>query len=307
MPPPVQEPLLNSLDHSIRLPMFEGPLDLLLFLIRKNELDIHDIPIESVTRQYLDVLHAMERLDLDIAGDFFVMAATLMYIKSRLLLPKHEQDAQPPDREEDEHLDPRWALVQQLLEYRKIKDAAAGLQILIARGQNLLPRLYQENDDDRERRPLQPGDRIELWNTFNLVLRRLAEKMVLGEIHQDQVTVADRMEHILKVRATHRRFTFTGLLPEHPSLVMIVATFLAVLELARLRQVGLAQTEDFSDIEITRRDDVLPAPAFDGEAESAILPESEPPAAPVAATADADLAEPEAAAPPADTEVKAQI
>jgi len=263
----VQEPLFHSLDQPIRLPVFEGPLDLLLFLVRKNELDIHDIPIGEVTRQYLAVLHAMEKLDLDIAGDFFVMAATLMYIKSRLLLPKHEQDAQPDGAEDDEHLDPRWHLVQQLLEYQKIKDAAAGLQDLIARAQDYIPREFHERDEDRLHRPLEPADRIELWNTFNLLLRRLSEKMTHGEIHRDHVTVADRMEFILQRLAVEPRFTFTSLLPEHPSAVLIVATFLAILELTRLRQMELAQSADFQDIDIMRREE---APA----ATNALVPSS---------------------------------
>lgn len=263
MPSPLQDTLWQSADHPIRLQVFEGPLDLLLFLIRKDELDIHDIPIESVTRQYLAILHAMERLDLDVAGDFFVMAATLMYIKSRLLLPRHEQAAQPTGEEDDDHLDPRWEIIQQLLEYKKIKDAAAGLSTLITRTQDLLPREYRDADSPAwENRPLQPTDRIEIWNTFNLVLRRLSEKMTLGEIHADHVTVADRMEHLLALRETHSRFTFTSLLPEHPSLVFIVATFLAILELARLRKLTLAQTTDFADIEISRREDTdTPAPS----------------------------------------------
>lgn len=254
----VQEPLLQTLDQPIRLPVFEGPLDLLLFLIRKNEIDIYDIPIGEVTRQYLEIIHAMEKLDLDVAGDFFVMAATLMHIKSRLLLPKHEQDAQPLEGENDEHLDPRWGLVQQLLEYEKIKEAAAGLQTLIARAQNMFPREYRESDEDRLLRPLAPADRIELWNTFNLLLRRLSEKMVHGEIHRDHVTVADRMEFVLHRCEREGAFTFTSLLPEHPSAVLIVATFLAILELTRLRKLDLRQTADFSDIEILKREEAPP-------------------------------------------------
>ncbi|HVY69989.1 MAG TPA: segregation/condensation protein A [Verrucomicrobiae bacterium] len=255
---PVQEPLLQTLDQPIRLPVFEGPLDLLLFLIRKNEIDIYDIPIGEVTRQYLEILHAMEKLDLDVAGDFFVMAATLMHIKSRLLLPKHEQDAQPLGEDEEEHLDPRWGLVQQLLEYQKIKDAAAGLQVLIARAQEMLPREFRISDEDRLSRPLEPTDRLELWNTFNLLLRRLSEKMVHGEIHRDHVTVADRMEFVLQRCEHEASFTFTSLLPERPSSVIIVATFLAILELTRLRKLDLRQTVDFSDIEITRREEIPP-------------------------------------------------
>jgi segregation and condensation protein A len=207
------------------------------------------------------VLRAMEQMDLDVAGDFFVMAATLMYIKSRLLLPKHEQDAQPMATEEDEHLDPRWQLVQQLLEYQKIKEAAGGLQELIARAQDYIPREFRERDEDRLHRPLEPADRIELWNTFNLLLRRLSEKMVHGEIHRDHITVADRMEYILQRLTTESRFTFTSLLPAHPGTVFIVATFLAILELARLRQLELAQSADFQDIDIFRHEETPALPS----------------------------------------------
>ncbi|HLP25943.1 MAG TPA: segregation/condensation protein A, partial [Acidobacteriota bacterium] len=101
--------MVAEADYRIKLPVFEGPLDLLLFLIRKNELDIYDIPIESVTKQYLEVLYAMKELELEVAGDFFVMAATLMEIKSRMLLPKHQQAIDP--NADDEELDPRWELV----------------------------------------------------------------------------------------------------------------------------------------------------------------------------------------------------
>jgi len=112
-------------DYRIKLPVFEGPLDLLLFLIRKNELDIYAIPIDTVTRQYLEVIYAMKELQLEVAGEFFVMAATLMEIKSRMLLPRHQQ-AVDPNAEEDD-LDPRWELVHQLLQYKKFKEASSQL------------------------------------------------------------------------------------------------------------------------------------------------------------------------------------
>src|SRR5437764_7598520 len=129
-------PVVPDSDYRIKLQVFEGPLDLLLFLIRKNELDIYDIPIESVTRQYIDALRAMQQLDLDLAGEFFVMAATLMEIKSRMLLPKG-QHAVDPNAEEEE-MDPRWELVHQLLQYKKFKDAAAQLNALAVTRQNLM-------------------------------------------------------------------------------------------------------------------------------------------------------------------------
>ena len=234
-------------EYRIKLPVFEGPLDLLLFLIRKNELDIYDIPIEQVTRQYLEVIYAMKDLQLDVAGEFFVMAASLMEIKSRMLLPKHQQAVDPNATEEDD-LDPRWELVHQLLQYKKFKEAAGTLGALARDAQDLLPRPGSAFVPAVER-PLRHVDRIELWGSFNLVLRRLAEKLVIGEIHAEQVTVSDQMELILARLQTQRRFAFSSLFDSKISLRRLVATFLALLELARLRQLTLEQTADFDDID----------------------------------------------------------
>jgi len=232
-------------DYRIKLPIFEGPLDLLLFLLRKNELDIYDIPIAEVTKQYLDVLYAMKELSLEVAGDFFVMAATLMEIKSRMLLPKHQQAVDPNADEDD--LDPRWELVHQLLQYKKFKEAAGNLARMSLDAQNRLSRPESAFAPASER-PLQHVDRIDLWNSFNLVLRRLAEKLVVGEIHAEQVTVADRMEYVLERIKTRKSFVFTELFEEKITLRRLVATFLAVLELTRLAKLRLEQTEAFADI-----------------------------------------------------------
>jgi segregation and condensation protein A len=241
-------------DYRIKLQVFEGPLDLLLFLIRKNELDIYDIPIESVTRQYIDALHAMQQLDLDLAGEFFVMAATLMEIKSRMLLPKGLA-AIDPNAEADE-MDPRWELVHQLLQYKKFKEAASSLRDLITRRQDLMERYVSSLSVDPLERPLQGIDRIELWNTFNIVLRRLAEKLIVGEIHDEQVTVSDQMEWLLVRGRTEKSFVFSQLFAEHISLRRLVATFLAVLELTRLRRLRLQQDETFADIVCTFVDEI---------------------------------------------------
>lgn len=229
----------------IRLPVFEGPLDLLLFLIRKNELDIYDIPIESVTRQYLQALRAMQALDLDLAGEFFVMAATLMEIKSRLLLPQGEHAVDPAA--EDDEGDPRWELVYQLLQYKKFKEAAAELDALSLTRQNLFARRVPSRVDSAAR-PLQAVDRIELWNTFNLVLRRLAEKLVVGEIHDEVVTVADQMAWLLGHLAERPGFVFSELFPEGTTLRRLIATFLAMLELTRIHKLRIRQHESFGDI-----------------------------------------------------------
>lgn len=244
----MEEGLFPSHDHPIRLPIFEGPLDLLLFLIRKNEVDIYDIPIAEVTNQYLAVLEQMETLNLEIAGDFFVMAATLMYIKSRMLLPKKDQGPELQEEEEDEDIDPRWELIQQLLEYRRVKEASATLQELIENAHDLIPRKHDGDSAALEPRPLQPVDRIALWNTFNQVLRRLTERMIVGEIHDEVITVSEQMEVILNRLHRGGRFSFTSLFPERPSLPLVVASFLAVLELARLNQISIEQDENFSEI-----------------------------------------------------------
>ena len=240
-------------DYRIKLPVFEGPLDLLLFLIRKNELDIYAIPIDTVTRQYLEVIYAMKELQLEVAGEFFVMAATLMEIKSRLLLPKHQQ-AVDPNAEEDD-LDPRWELVHQLLQYKKFKEASGRLGEMATGAQDMLARPASAFAPASER-PLRHVDRIELWNNFNLVLRRLAEKLVVGEIHAEHVTVADQMEVVLARLQTHRAFAFSSLFDGRISLRRLVATFLAVLELTRLHKLTLQQDEAFTDIQCTAVDEI---------------------------------------------------
>ncbi len=246
--------MVPDADYRIKLPAFEGPLDLLLFLIRKSELDIYDIPIEAVTRQYIDVLHSMQQLDLEIAGEFFVMAASLMEIKSRMLLPKGH--AAVADDADDDAMDPRWELVHQLLQYKKFKEAAGGLAALAQFEQDKLPRRVIEQAVSDEDRPLKPVDRIELWNAFNIVLRRLAEKLVVGEIRDEQVTVSDQMETLLQKLQTTKSFVFSDLFPERTTLRILVATFLAVLELTRLRKLNIRQDDAFTDIICTAAESV---------------------------------------------------
>lgn len=220
---------------------------MLLFLIRKNEIDIYDIPIESVTKQYVAVLRSMQQLDLEVAGEFFVMAASLMEIKSRMLLPKGQQ-AVDPNADSEDDMDPRWELVHQLLQYKKFKDAAAQLAEMARLQRDIMERQLSNRPSDSLDRPLRGVNRIELWNTFNQVLRRLAEKLVVGEIHDEVVTVADQMEWLLERMRAEKTFVFSGLFETGVSLRRLVATFLAVLELTRLRKMRLRQNEAFTDI-----------------------------------------------------------
>lgn len=251
--------MVPDADYRIKLPVFEGPLDLLLFLIKKNEIDIYDIPIVSVTRQYIDVLHSMQQLDLEIAGEFFVMAATLMEIKSRMLLPRGQAAVDPNATEEE--MDPRWELVHQLLQYKKFKEAAAKLDELAVFQRDLLARHVSELAAAESDRPLKNVDRIELWNAFNIVLRRLAEKLVVGQIQDEQVTVADKMEEILGFIQTRKKFVFTDLFEgQEVTVRLLVATFIAVLELTRLGKLRVRQNDAFTDIECSAREDGAPPP-----------------------------------------------
>ena len=246
--------LIKVPDLPIRLPVFEGPLDLLLYLIRRNEVDIYDIPISEVTAQYMTILRKMEQLNLEVAGEFFVMASTLMYIKSRMLLPRNEQKDEETSDDEDD-LDPRWELVQQLIEYRKFKEAASSLETMINQAQTFTPRDFADDKDQPEERPLKYSDRIEVWNMFNQVLRRLSERMVVGEIHDEQITVADCMERIIHTLKTRQRFQFTELFDEQVTITQLVSTFIAMLELTRLRKLSLEQNVPFGDIDCIRVDE----------------------------------------------------
>lgn len=246
--PQYSDALVRSYDHVVSVPAFEGPLDLLLFLIRKNEIDIYDIPIESVTRQYIDMLRQMETQHLELAGEFFVMAATLMAIKSRMLLPKEQQKSSAEDEDEPGH-DPRWELIQQLVEYKRFKEISAKIDHLAETALANIPRMGGAEAITESERPLRPSDRIEIWNAFNQVLQRLSERIVVGEIHADLVTVADRMALILERIKTVESFSFMELCAESGyHLNTIVASFLAILELARLREIDLVQSELYGDI-----------------------------------------------------------
>ena len=259
----MEEALIPDNDFAIKLPSFEGPLDLLLYLIRRSEVDIYDIPIERVTEQYIDTLRSMETLDLEVAGEFFVMASTLMYIKSRMLLPKKDQGAN--EDVEDDDVDPRWELVQQLLEYRKFKEAAEDIRLLILNSNDLIARVGPRDALEAIERPLKPVDRVDLWNTFNQVLRRLAERIDEGQINAEQVTVADRMELVLLRIRDNASFLFSELFESSTTITTIVATFLAVLELTRLDKISLKQDRAFGDIRCER---VEAAPSLENSIDS---------------------------------------
>ena len=232
----------------MKLEVFEGPLDLLLYLIKRDEIDIHDIPIEHITKQYLDFMELFKMLDLDVAGEFVVMAANLIYIKSRSLLPA---SVQPPEEETDEE-DPRWELVRQLLEYKKFKEAAAHLHDREAAREGVFPRVVADPAEQVER-PLGEVSVFDLINAFNKILKRLDNKKEdLREIFEENYTVADKIDLILKIAAPGVSLRFTELFSGAASRAEVVITFLALLELIRLKQLRCVQPEAFGEIEIAR-------------------------------------------------------
>jgi len=237
-----------SQEYKVKLEVFEGPLDLLLYLIKRDEIDIYDIPIEHITKQYLEFMDMFKMLDLDIAGEFVVMAANLIYLKSRSLLPV---SVQPPEEEADEE-DPRWELVRQLLEYKKFKEAAAHLHDRETAREGVFPRLAVGAEEAVER-PLGDVSVFDLINAFNKILKRLDDKKEdLREIFEENFTVSDKIDLILKITAPGFAMKFTELFSGAASRSEIVITFLALLELIRLKQLRCLQSEAFGEIEVSR-------------------------------------------------------
>ncbi len=238
-----------SEEYKIRLDVFEGPLDLLLYLIRKDEIDIYDIPIEQITAQYLQYLDLMQMLDLNIAGDFLVMAATLLMIKSRMLLPEEERAVAEGEEGEE---DPRWELVRRLVEYKKFKDIA---QFLRDRALDREDVFGRENADaqlgPKSEVPLQEVGIFDLLDAFNRALSRVKSED-LREIFAERFTVSEKIDDILsRIRETPRLSLsqlFEGMNSRHE----IVVTFLAVLELIRLRHLTVRQAVQFGEIIIER-------------------------------------------------------
>ncbi len=239
--------MLERNDYKVELEFFEGPLDLLLYLIKKDEVDIYNIPIERITTQYMEYLSVMRMLDLNIAGEFIVMAATLMLIKSRLLLPPEER---PETEAEEEGEDPRWELVRQLVEYKKFKDAAGLLQQREAQEEDIFGLGGEPVTEDADGElSIEDVSIFDLIRAFNDVLKR-AKPEQIGEIHRDHFNVPDQIDYVLRAVARERTVRFTDLFGAMASRNEIICTFLALLELIRLRQICVAQDRPFGDISI---------------------------------------------------------
>jgi segregation and condensation protein A len=237
--------------YKVKLDVFEGPLDLLLYLIKKNEVSVYDIPIKLITEQYLGYIEMMRELDLDVAGEFLVMASTLIHIKSRLLLPRQEPVSGEGDAEED----PRETLVRRLLEHQKYKAAAELLhdRETLRSAQFIRPdaRVAEAAGDEYE--PELEVDLFSLMAAFRGVLERASRRprMVLPP---EQLSIQDRMDQLLARLSESEACGFEELFADGDgSRPFMIVTFLALLEMIRLRQIRVFQSGGFGPIRVYKR------------------------------------------------------
>ena len=239
------------MSYEVKLDVFDGPLDLLLYLIKKDEINIYDIPIAYITEQYLSYIEMMKSLDVNIAAEYLVMAATLMQIKSRMLLPR-------PSVDSEEEEDPRRELVQQLIEYQKFKEIASVLRDRELERQEWFSRHnIPEIDEAFEDVDIVLNNNVfELLTAFSRALQSIPEDIV-HEVLVEHYSVEDKMHTLLHLLLEHKHIRVNALFSQARSRVELVAIFLAVLELTRLGEILLKQDGIFGDIEIYRNEQVI--------------------------------------------------
>lgn len=241
----------------VKLQVFEGPLDLLLHLIEKNKIDIYDIPIVEITNQYMEYIRAMQKEDMNIMSEFLVMAATLLDIKCRMLLPKEVNE----EGEED----PRQELVEQLLEYKMYKFMSYELRDRELDGDRVMYKASTIPDEVKSYVPPVDLDAllgdltlVHLNRIFKEVMRRQENKLdpvrsKFGKIEKEEVTLPDKLEYVTEYARTHRKFGFRTLLKRQSSKVQIVVTFLAILQLMKEGVIFIEQDQPFDEIIITSK------------------------------------------------------
>lgn len=238
------------MSYNISLPAFEGPFDLLFHLIDKNEVDIYDIPIAHITSQYVEYLEVMQNLDLEVTSEFLVMAANLLAIKAKMLLPK------PPKEKEDQEpeVDPRDELVERLLEYKKFKIVADQLK----EREKTWEKVYTRPNEEEmylhffsEENPLEGITMDKLLDALRDVLERLDEREFVGEVPREEFSIRDKMKEISRrLVFSPNGIVFRELFLGRASKVEVVVTFLALLELIKLRKISIYQSKMFGDIMI---------------------------------------------------------
>ena len=242
--------------YQVKLENFEGPLDLLLFLIKEHEVDIYDIPISMVTQQYLQYLELLKLLDLEVGSEYLLMAATLLRIKSKMLLPRR------PEEDEDEAADPREELVQRLLEYRQFKEAAGVLNEHQDRSADVFYHPATENWDEElngvETLDTRLAGNLNLWDllqAFKFTLDRVSDDFD-RTVERETISIEERMDDILDNLKKRKNLFFSSLFQEELSRSFLIITFLALLELIRQNRVAFQQTDSLGEIWLTLSDSV---------------------------------------------------
>jgi len=234
--------------YTVKLNDFEGPLDLLLFFIKRDELDIYDIPIAKITREFLEYLHYMESLDLEVAGEFLVMAAELMQVKVRLLLP--------PEPGEEEEEDPRANLVKRLVEYKRFKELAGHMSIAEDERKKVYERGYHDADEKvmpvrEDEDLLRDVSLFDLIASFKFAMDRMPKRMV-HEVIRLNVSIDEQIAFLTDFFARRSEATFSELIGGMEEKIRIVVTFLALLDLIRGKQLIVRQTNPFGELSIMR-------------------------------------------------------
>lgn len=241
--------------YKIKLPIFEGPFDLLLYLIRKHEIDIYDIPIAQITRQYLEYLELIQLLDLEIAGEFIEMVATLMLIKARMLLPSSE------DASEEELEDPRRELVLQLLEYKRYKEASESLRDFQEDQRKLFPRhtdqirkSFEKSDEEGDDFTVD-ATLFDLLAAFKQALDNMP-KITVHQVKMLKVTIEDQVKFLISQIGGKKHILFSDLHKKFKNKITLIVTFMAILDLMRLRFLTAKQTKAFEDIRLVSSPDL---------------------------------------------------
>lgn len=262
MDPQLESYEQTELPYQVRIENFEGPLDLLLHLIKKNEINIYDIPVALIANQYLEYIEAMKSLNLNVAGDFLVMAATLLQIKSKMLLPPDEAV-----EDEEEGPDPREELVRRLLEYKAYKEAARQLDGQEQQWREMFSREQGAAEPiNSEEMPLENVSLFDLVDALQGILDRNPGKRLI-EIIPDNLTVRERMNVILELLEGKDSVSFVDLFEPASHRLLVIVTFLAMLELIRLRVARVFQAETFGPILVSRAFSLVPDPAELDEAD----------------------------------------
>jgi segregation and condensation protein A len=235
-------------EYQVRLSNFEGPLDLLLYLIKKEEIDIYDIPIATITKQYLEYIEVMQELDLEVAGEFILMAATLIRIKVRMLLPRNVEEG------EEEEEDPREVLIHQLLEYKRYKEVAESLMEMEDHQRRLFPRSYFDWQEAYRTKEiiLKEVSLFDLITAFKFALEHMP-KETFHEVGAIGPTLEDQMAFLSNLLKEKERVTFTEIVDQLKERITVVVTFVAILELIRTHRIVVRQMSVFGDIWIIRR------------------------------------------------------